>query len=87
MEEDSPSDYAHPVHQSLMDIPQLFGVGEKAFYAIVMVTVLLCALISFWCLGVGLVALLVCKRLCRNEPMLLEFMIQNMQQSDIYLGG
>lgn len=86
MEEDKASDYAHAVHQSLLERPQLFGIGEKFFYGIIMVTVLLCALISFWCLGIGLVALLVCKKLCKKESLFLEFLAQNMQQHDTYAG-
>ncbi len=86
MAESEPVDYSVPVHQSLMEKHQLFGIGEKAFYGIVMVTLILCSMISFWCIVLGIVALLACKMLCKNEPQLMEFILQNIQVQDRYRG-
>ena len=79
-------DYSLSVHTSLMEKPQLFGIGNKAFYAILFVTLILASLVSIYCIGIGIVALLVCRRLCKNEPLLIDFLFENLMQQDIYEG-
>ena len=75
-------DYSLPVHTSLMEKKQLLGIGQAAFYTILMLT----ALVSFYCIGIGIVAILICRRLCKNEPMLIEFLFENLMQQDVYEG-
>lgn len=79
-------DYSLPVHTSLMEKKQLMGIGSKAFYAILFVTLILSALISFYCIGIGIVAVIICRKLCKNEPMLIDFIFENLMQQDIYEG-
>lgn len=79
-------DYSIPVHNSLMEKRQLFGIGEKAFYAILFFTLILASLVSIYCIGIGIVALLICRRLCKNEPLLIDFLFENLMQQDIYEG-
>ena len=86
MKEEDITDYAIPVHQSLMEKKMLFGIGEKAFYTILIFTVILATMVSIYCIGIGILALLICRRLCKNEPMLLEFLFENLSQQDIYIG-
>ncbi len=86
MKEEDITDYAIPVHQSLMEKKMLFGIGEKAFYTILIFTIILATMVSIYCIGIGILALLICRRLCKNEPMLLEFLFENLSQQDIYIG-
>lgn len=86
MKEENIEDYAIPVHQSLMEKKMLFGIGEKAFYSILIFTVILAAMVSIYCIGIGIAILLICRRLCRKEPMLLEFLFENFSQKDTYIG-
>ena len=79
-------EYSLPVHTSLMEKKQLLGIGSKAFYAILFVTIILTSFISFYCIGIGIVAVLICRRLCKNEPMLIDFLSENLMQQDIYEG-
>ena len=79
-------DYSLPVHTALMEKKQLFGVGEKAFYGILFITLILASLVSIYCIGIGIIALIICRRLCKNEPMLIDFLFENLMQQDIYEG-
>lgn len=79
-------DYSLPVHTSLMEKKQLLGIGPSAFYTILFITTILTALVSFYCIGIGIVAVLICRRLCKKEPMLIEFLFENLMQQDIYEG-
>ena len=85
-EDEDITDYSLPVHTSLMEKQVLFGIGEKAFYAILMVTVILCAMVSIYCIGIGIIALIICRVLCKKEPFLLDFLFENLTQQDIYEG-
>ncbi len=82
----SEEDYSLQVHTSLMEKKMLLGIGSTAFYAILFVTVMLAALVSVYCIGIGIIALLVCRRLCKNEPLLMEFLFENLMQQDVYEG-
>ena len=62
------------------------GIGQAAFYTILFITLMLTALVSFYCIGIGIVAILICRRLCKNEPMLIEFLFENLMQQDVYEG-
>lgn len=79
-------DYALPVHQALLHPIQLFGIGDTAFMIILMTTTFLATLVSAWCIIIGLIALFIVKQLCKNEPYLVDFIIENLSQSDIYIG-
>lgn len=78
--------FAAPVHQSLMEKNVLFGIGSMPFYIIIMVTILLCSMVSVFCIFVGLLAFFICRLICKKEPMLLEFIIQNLNVKDVYRG-
>ena len=79
-------DYSLTVHIALMERKQLLGIGPTAFYIILFITIMLAALVSFYCIGIGIIAVLICRRLCKNEPMLMEFLFENLMQQDIYEG-
>lgn len=79
-------EYAMRVHQSLLQPVQFFGIGEQAFMIILMVTVIFASLISVWCISLGGIALIVTRFLCKKEPYLIDFIIQNLDQCDVYRG-
>lgn len=85
-EEEKLSDYALTVHQSLMQPIQLFGIGEQAFMVILMFTVIFATIISIWTIAIGVVVLFITKQMCKKEPLLIDFIIENMNQADVYRG-
>lgn len=84
--EETVIDYAIPVHKSLMEHHAFFGVGETAFYIIVGITLMLVTMLSLWCVLVGIAALFVCRLLCKDEPMLLDFLFENLFIQGFYRG-
>lgn len=86
MVEENITDYGLQVHTSLLEKQVLMGVGEKAFYIILLITIILASLVSIYCIGIGIIALLICRRLCKNEPFLLDFLFENLSEQDIYIG-
>jgi|GEM_PF-5069155 len=83
---DSIVDYAMPVYSSLCVHQQLFGIGDTAFYTILCITVILCSIISIFCALLGIIALLVAKLLCRDDPLLFDLIISNLAETDFYRG-
>lgn len=75
-----------PVYASVMTKPRIFGIGEKAFYGIVVLTVVLMSMVSVFCIGIGIIMLVVLRLLCRKEPLLVDFLIENISESDFYEG-
>lgn len=84
--EDSLLNYQIPVYTSLMEKHVFFGIGETAFYLIAVITIILMSLLSIYCVLFGVVAVFICKQICRKEQMFLEFMFQSMLQSKLYVG-
>lgn len=79
-------DYSLPVHRSLMEKKVLFGIGKKCFFAILVVTAILASITNFIAFGVGIVALFVCRAICKDEPYLIDFTIETLSQQDAYNG-
>lgn len=84
--DDTQQDYSAPVHHSLEHPIPMFGIGTQAFLIIVMTTTVLSTLVSVWCIGVGVIGLLVVKKLCKKEPLLVDFIVQNLLQEKVYRG-
>lgn len=83
---DEYENYAIPVHQSLLEKKVLFGIGEKAFYTILLITIILASAVSIYCIGIGILAVIICQRICKNDSYLLDFLFENFNQQDIYIG-
>lgn len=86
MKEENLGDYAQSVHTSLMEKKMLFGIGDKAFYTILILTVIMASMISVYCIALGVIALLVCRQVCKEDPYLLDFLFENLNQQNIYEG-
>ena len=85
-EGESLDDYGVGVHRSLQEKYVMFGIGSTAFYVILMVTVFLVSFIGLPCIIFGVLALWICRMVCKKEPMLLEFMFKNLGMKDYYRG-
>ncbi len=84
--EENLMDYAAPVHKSLMAHHSFFGVGETAFYIIAGITLMLVTMLSLWCVIIGIVAFFICRLICKDEPLLLDFLIENLFIQNFYRG-
>lgn len=78
--------YSLPVHRSLMEKKVFFGIGRKAFMVIMIFTAILASMTNFLAFGVGIVAVFVCRALCKDEPYLIDFVIETLRQQSIYNG-
>ncbi|MFI3257027.1 MAG: VirB3 family type IV secretion system protein [Spirochaetales bacterium] len=82
----SEEDYSRPVYVSLCEPVQFMGIGENAFMLIALVSVVLASSISWYLLTLGIIALIVARKLCKKEPFLIDFLIENINQTDFYKG-
>lgn len=80
------SDCALPVYTSIQEKPPLAGVGEIALYGIIFLTLMLMMIINNWCVIIGIVAYLACRIICKKEPLMIDFIFENMSSSEIYEG-
>ena len=78
--------FSAPVHVSLMEKNVMFDIGTMTFSIIMMVTVVLMSMIHMTCIIIGVIALLICRQVCKKDKMTLEFMFQNMSIADCYRG-
>ena len=78
--------FVAPVHVALMEKSVMFGVGSTVFCVIMMITVFLMAMIHAACILLGVIALLVCRQVCKKDNLTLEFMLQNLGVPDLYWG-
>ncbi len=79
-------DYSRPVHLSLMEKKVLFGIGDKAFYIIGFLTIVICALTTIYAIVLGIIAIIICRAVCKKDPMTIDFALENMMQKDVYEG-
>lgn len=75
-----------PVYVSAAQKQRMFGIGEKAFYGITLLTVILMSMVSFYCLGIGIALLAIARILCKKEPLLMDFLVETLSQQDFYEG-
>ena len=75
-----------PVYKALLESPRIFGIGETAFFGILIFTVILMSSVSIYCVGIGILALITCRLICRKEPFMIDFLIKDLTQQDFYEG-
>ena len=83
---DDYQDYSQPVHVSLMEKKLFFGIGEKAFYIIGFITLIICALTTIYAIVIGIVGILICRIICKKDPLTIDFALENLMQKDVYEG-
>lgn len=85
-EEDSLVNYQLDVYSSLIRQYPFMGIGETAFGIIACFTMILVISISKFCILIGFIAVLIMKQVCKNEPNMVDFVMNNLNQSDVYIG-
>lgn len=80
------SDYAIPVHRSLMQVDMLFGIGTKAAIVLLIVTVVMIQITGAWFLIVSAALFFLMRLLAKNDPYLLDILFDSVLQQDIYYG-
>jgi type IV secretory pathway VirB3-like protein len=80
------TDYSIPVHKALQESDVIFGIGYTALLSIVSATVVLASLVSIWCVLLGLIALIALRIICKDDPYLVDILIDNLLQPDCYRG-
>lgn len=83
---DDYEDYSHQVHVSLMEKKLFFGIGEKAFYIIGFITLIICALTTIYAIVIGIAGILICRVICKKDPLTIDFALENLMQKDVYEG-
>ena len=80
------SDYAIPVHRSLIQVDMLFGIGTKAAILLLIVTVVMIQITGAWFLIVSAALFFLMRILAKNDPYLLDILFDSVLQQDIYYG-
>ena len=80
------SDYAIPVHRSLIQVDMLFGIGTKAAILLLIVTVVMMQITGAWFLIVSAALFFLMRLLAKNDPYLLDILFDSVLQQDIYYG-
>ena len=80
------SDYAIPVHRSLMQVDMLFGIGTKAALVLLIVTVVMIQITGAWFLIVSAALFFLMRLLAKSDPYLLDILFDSVLQQDIYYG-
>ena len=84
MEETTLYDYSTPIHRVLLEPGQMFGIGLAPAILILVVTTVFMSMVSFWCFPIGLVALVVCRFICKNDPYALSILLDRLSQPNVY---
>ena len=80
------SDYAIPVHRSLIQVDMLFGIGTKAAILLLIVTVVMIQITGAWFLIVSAALFFLMRILAKNDPYSLDILFDSVLQQDIYYG-
>ena len=83
---DEYEDFSRPVHVSLMENKLFFGIGEKAFYVIGFITLIICALTNIYAIVIGIAGIIICRIICKKDPLTIDFALENLMQKDVYEG-
>lgn len=83
---DDYEDYSQQVHVSLMEKKLFFGIGEKAFYIIGFITLIICALTTIYAIVIGIAGILICRVICKKDSLTIDFALENLMQKDVYEG-
>ncbi len=77
-------DYTSPVYKALYEPSVFLGIGTMPASIIGIFTFLLMYLINPWCIAIGLILLLICRRICKNDKAALSVLLERLMQPDIY---
>lgn len=79
-------DYSLKVHKSLQVVDLPLGIGLKPLALLLVVGILGIEFISMWFITLVAVIYFILRLLCKNDPYLLEILMDNVLQQDEYIG-
>lgn len=79
-------DFSLSVYTSLINEHRMLGIGELPVGCILIVTLFFASTISWWMLLFGAVAILVLRKLCKNDIYVLDFLFESLNQVNFYRG-
>lgn len=80
------TDYKLSVHRSLLATDTLFGIGTNAAIILMVVSIILMQIIGLWVIFVSLTAFFLLKILCKEDPYLVDILLNNITEQDVYNG-
>jgi len=83
-EEITVMDFAEPIHRVLLEPNQMLGIGLAPAMFILVIDIVLMNLISPWCFPIGIILYIVCRILCKKDPLMLSFIFDRIMQPSIW---
>lgn len=77
-------DYSSPVHRVLLEPNQLMKIGVLPAMVILIITIILMNIVSFWCVLVGVILYIVARLLCKNDPYMLTILFERLCQPSVW---
>lgn len=84
MENDSLYDYATPFYKVLTEPNLLFGVGLIPALIILVLTIVLIEVISFWCIFIGAFLYILVRLINKTDPYNLLIVLERILEPDIW---
>lgn len=84
MEDTTVYNYSTPIHRVLLEPNQMLGIGLAPAMSILTITIVLMNMVSFWCFPIGLIAIAVCRFICKNDPYALTILFDRLSQPSVY---
>ena len=80
------TDFKIPVHRSLLQADMLMGIGTNAAILLLVVTIVCMQIVGLWFIFISVGIYFVLRILCKNDPYLLEQLLDNILEQDMYHG-
>lgn len=83
-EEITVMDFSTPIHRVLLEPNQLLGIGIAPAMFILVFTIIIMNLVTYWCFPVGIILFIVCRILCKKDPYMLTILFDRLMQPSIW---
>lgn len=80
------TDFKIPVHRSLLQPDMLMGIGTNAATMLLVLTILCMQIVGLWFIFISVGIYFVLRILCKSDPYLLEQLLDNILEQDMYHG-
>ena len=80
------TDFKITVHRSLLQPDMLMGIGTNAATMLLVVTILCMQIVGLWFIFISVGIYFVLRILCKSDPYLLEQLLDNILEQDMYHG-
>lgn len=84
MSEATVYDYSTPVQRVLLQPKQMAGIGLMPAMLILVLTIILMAMVTPWCVIMGVVLYVLARRLCKNDPFMLSILFDRILQPNLW---